>query len=93
MPRKILAKAGFEHAYRRLSESDQRLVDEALRHFGDYLRTGQAPVGLGIKHLGSRTCEFRASLGLRVVYVTAGETIYLALLGSHDEVRRYLKRH
>ena len=93
MPRKILTKAGFEHAYRRLSESDQRLVDEALRHFGDYLQTGQAPLGLGIKHLGSRTYEFRASLGLRVVYVAAGETIYLALLGSHDEVQRYLKHH
>ena len=92
MPRQIVVKAGFQRAYRRLSEQDRNLVDEALKRFDTYLQTQQAPPGLGIKHLGSRTYEFRAGLALRIVYVAEGAKIVLSLLGSHDEVRLFLKR-
>ena len=92
MSRQIIVKAGFERAYRRLPEADRHLVDEALKRFDLYLRTHQAAAGLGLKHLGSRTYEFRAGLALRIVYVAEGEKIVLSLLGSHDEVRRFLKR-
>jgi len=76
MPRQLVAKARFLRAYRQLPETDQRLVDVVLRHFEHYLRTNSAPAGLGVKHFGGRTYEFRAGL---------------ALLGTHDDVRRFLK--
>ena len=92
MPRQIVAKARFFRAYHRLSEADQGLVDSALKHFQDYLQTGQAPVGLGIKRVGGRTYELRVSLALRIVYVIEGNSAVLCLLGNHDEVRRFLRR-
>ena len=91
MSRRIVVKPRFGRAYQRLSEADQRLVDAALGRLQHYLDTGEAPVGLGIKRLGRRTYEFRAGLALRVVYVVEGVQVVLALLGSHDEVRRFLR--
>ena len=92
MPCPILVKEKFLRAYQVLSNEQQHLVDSALKHFESYLKTGIAPMGLGVKHLGSHTYEFRAGLSLRVVYVVEGEKVLLALLGTHDEVRRFLKR-
>ena len=92
MPRQVVAKARFLRAYHRLSDADRGLVDSALRHFQDYLHTGHAPVGLGIKHVGGRTYELRVSLALRIVYVIEGSEVALSLLGNHDEVRRFLRR-
>ncbi len=91
MPRSILTKARFERAYHRLSELERHAVDSALQSFEHYLKTHQAAPGLGIKHLGRRTYEFRAGLNLRIVYLVHGEQMVLALLGTHDEVRAFLK--
>jgi len=91
MARQLVAKAKWRRAYHRLSDANQRLVDEALRRFRHYLSTGEAPVGLGITHLGGRTYEFRIGLGLRSVYVVEGQEVVLVLLGNHDDVRRFLK--
>ena len=92
MPRAIVITKRFGQAYRNLPPQQQDLVDTALRQFQEYLKTGQAPGGLGLRKLHRRTYEFRVGLSIRVVYVVEGETVYLALLGSHDDVRRFLKR-
>lgn len=92
MPRQLVAKAQFLRAYHRLSDADRELVDGALKQFQDYLHTGHAPVGLGIKHVGRRTYELRVNLALRIVYVVEGDLIVLSLLGNHNEVRRFLRR-
>ena len=91
MSRQIVTKARFERAYRQLSGTDQELVDEALDRFQHSLQTNKAPVGLGLRHLGGRTYEFRAGLALRAVYVVEKEQVVLSLLETHDEVRRFLK--
>lgn len=67
-------------------------MKKALRFLQHYLAAGEAPVGLGLKKLGQGVYEFRAGLALRGVYVEEGELLALTLLGSHDEVRRFLKR-
>ena len=92
MPREIVFKRNFRHAYDALSEENKRQVDESLKDFGHYLSTQKAPVGLGLKRLGEGVYEFRAGLSLRAVYVLGKSEVVLALLGTHDDVRRYLKR-
>lgn len=91
MSRQIVVKGRFRKAYKRLSEPEQHLVNLALKCFELYLQTQQASPGLGIKHLGRHTYEFRAGLALRIVYILEENQVILALLGTHDEVRRYLK--
>ena len=91
MPRQIIVKRRFDIAYARLSKSDKPIVAAALHSFGRYLETGHAAPGLGVTRLGSQTYEFRAGLAMRVVYISQQDKIVLSLLGSHDEVRRFLK--
>mgnify|MGYP001607347341 FL=1 len=84
--------ARFRRAYHRLQGPDQHLVDHALAGLAEYLETGRAAMGLGLKNLGPGGFEARAGLGLRIVYVEDGNRVMLALLGNHDEVRRFLRR-
>ena len=67
-------------------------MKKALRLLQQYLELGRAPAGLGLKKLGPGVYEFRAGLALRGIYVEEGHVLALALLGSHDEVHRFLKR-
>ena len=92
MTRQFILKASFQRAYDHLFEAERELVKKSLRLLQHYLATGQAPVGLGLKKLGPGVYEFRAGLALRGVYVEEGTVLVLTLLGSHDDVRRFLKR-
>ena len=71
--------------------AEQDLVKKSLRLLQHYLESGQAPLGLGLKKLGPGIYEFRIGLALRGVYIEEGPVLALALLGSHDDVRRFLK--
>ena len=92
MARQFVVKASFQRTYGRLSPDDRTRVKKALGLLQRSLETGEAPVGLGVKKLGAGVYEFRVGLALRGVYVEEGPLVVLTLLGSHDEVRRFLKR-
>ena len=92
MTRQLIVKASFQRAYDRLSLNDRDRVKKALRVLQEYLKGGEAPVGLGVKKLSPGVCEFRAGLAIRGVYVEEGSLLALALLGSHEDVRRFMKR-
>lgn len=92
MARVIVSTARFRKAYHRLQVADQTLVDHALRQLAVALETRHAAVGLGLKKLGPSVFEVRAGLALRIVYIEEGPQVILALLGTHDEVRRFLRR-
>lgn len=48
--------------------------------------------GLGIRKLGGRLFECRASLGLRFIFQDRPDDLFVSFLGSHDEVRALLRR-
>ena len=92
MPRSVVNKSSFDKAYGRLSNDEKQLVDFALQGLNQYFKTGKASVGLGITQLGKHLYECRAGLLLRLVYWVNKDQIILSLLGTHDEVCRFLKR-
>ena len=92
MGRALVSTARFRRTYSRLQTSDQQLVDHTLLQLAQYLETRHAAVGLGVKKLGPGLFEVRVGLALRIVYVEEGAQIVRALLGSHDEVRRFLRQ-
>jgi hypothetical protein len=47
--------------------------------------------GLGIRQLRPGIYEARIGLELRAVFVREGDTLVVELLGTHDDVRRYLR--
>ena len=92
MARAVVLTARFRRAYHRLHAADQEIADHALRQLAVHLKTRRASVGLGAKKLGPGLYEARAGLALRLVYVEEGPQIVVALLGTHDDVRRFLKQ-
>lgn len=95
MPTHFSFKASFQKAYDRLPREKQLLVLKALEAVKQSFQTGRASYGLHIKKLyaGSlhKTFEARVSLDLRPVWIQTKEEAVFCLLGSHEEVQRFLK--
>ena len=84
--------AAFERRYRSLDPSRQSRVDHAVRQLAALLATGRLPAGLGLKTLRPGLWEIRAGLGDRAIFRRAGDLIELLIVGTHDEIRRFLRR-
>jgi hypothetical protein len=48
--------------------------------------------GLGIRKLGAKLFECRASLALRFVFQDRPDDLFVSFLGNHDEIRTLLRR-
>ena len=69
----------------------QELILETDLRIKTYLEKQIAPYGLRIKKIGPNTFEARITDKIRIVWVRKEDVIYFALLGTHDEVRRFIK--
>lgn len=90
--RRIATLPTFQRSLKRLSQIEKAQLEESLNQFKAFVYRGVAPAGLGFKKLDQDIYEFRAGLRLRVLVLAEGNIYYLALIGSHDEVSRYLRR-
>ena len=92
---RFLYKERYLKQFGRFPRNDQLLIQETDRQIRAYYHTRQAPFGLRITLLFSiglaKVFEARISRAIRVVWVESGDLISFALLGSHDEVKRYLR--
>lgn len=84
--------SAFERTLRGLSLSRKERVKKAIELAVAFFETGQLPHGLGLKPLQHNFWEIRAGLEDRVIFQRNKDTIEFLLVGSHDEVRRFLKR-
>ena len=76
----------------RLSRVRAARLFKSIQKFQTALEIGQWPVGLGMTHLRGDCFEFRVDLHRRVLYHRTGDLVTYILYGSHDDVRRFLKR-
>lgn len=92
---KYLYKGKYLKRFARLSPAEQSLVVAADKEIRNFYKENKAPRGLGIKKLydngKERTYEARASISIRIVWVEAEGTVAFVILGTHDEVRRYIR--
>ena len=91
MKKQLVYKSTFLKAYDKLPDGKRQAVIDAVGSLCAGLATGRFAAGLGVKHLAGQIYEFRVDLNLRGVYLVTGTQVILALLGNHDDVRRYLK--
>ena len=89
-------KARFEKAFKRLNAPERERVTEAVEQLQKFFETRQAPEGLGLTKLFSReglgaVFEARATLALRILFAVQQETVTFLMLGTHDEVRRFIR--
>lgn len=82
----------FERSLRNLDQTRKERVKKAIRLAVAFFETGQLPTGLGLKPLKSSFWEIRAGLSDRIIFHKDKDTIQFTLVGSHDEIKRFLKR-
>ena len=91
---RFIYKERYLKRFDRFSQSEQVLIHETDRHVRAYYATGQAPFGFRLKRLHTtgpqKVFEARVTQAIRIVWVEEGDAIYFGLVGSHDEVKRYL---
>jgi hypothetical protein len=93
--KKFIYKKEFLRAFDRYKESEKELIILAEKQIRLYCLNQTAPYGLRIKKLfenkEGKTFEARVSDKIRLLYVESKASAAFAFLGSHDEVRRYIK--
>jgi mRNA-degrading endonuclease YafQ of YafQ-DinJ toxin-antitoxin module len=90
--RVALAEA-FQRDVRALSEAQRLAVLEAMLSLPRAVSDPHLHAGLGIRKLhASGIWEARVGFGLRLVFALETDLLTLVRVGSHDEIRRYLRQ-
>lgn len=86
---KIATTRQYDRVFDRLQVSVQ---EEVLRAIPSLVKAfGKPHAHLGLRKIGGRIYEFRVGLKLRIVFRHDDDTLYLLLIGTHDEVRRFIR--
>ena len=80
----------FDRALRDLPHSRKEQVKKAIGLLVAFFETGDLPHGLGLKSLKRGLWEIRAGLSDRVIFLKRKDVIHFTLIGSHDEVKKFL---
>ena len=89
---RYLRAAAFKRAYRNLDPTRQSRADQTLLKLAEAFETGEIPRGLGIKPLQHGIWEARSGLFDRILFRRASaDLLELLLIGTHDEIKRFLK--
>ena len=89
-------KARFQKDFKRCNTHERERITEAVQQICNVFQIHQAPEGLGLKKLFSREglgaiFEARATIAIRIVFVVDAETMTFAMIGNHEDVRRFIK--
>ena len=84
-------KATFDRRFKKLSLSQQKKVYQTIDTLMNYL-DGLAPLptGLGLKNWHADYWEIRAGLKDRILFEFTNKIVFL-FVGSHDEIKDYIK--
>ncbi len=89
---KVSLTARFQRAVRGLDDRERAAVFEAMLALPGVVGDAHAHRGLGVRKLhASGIWEARVGLGLRIVFALEPDLLTLVLVGSHEDVRRFLR--
>ncbi|MGA3284510.1 MAG: hypothetical protein ABSD57_08635 [Verrucomicrobiota bacterium] len=87
----IFLSARFQAALKNLSDADFARVESALQVIPDCFGHPHAHSGISIRRLRKNIFECRAGLKLRLLFRQNAGALEFFLVGSHDDVRRFLQ--
>ncbi len=91
MPVSILTSSRFRKLLLKLSSRQRGEVDLAIDALKGAFGTPHAHLGLGIRKLVGSLFELRIGLDLRILFWFEQGQVVLHFLGTHDDVRAFLK--
>ena len=87
----IFLSARFQAALENLSDADFARVESALQAIPDCFGHPHAHSGISIRRLRNNIFECRAGLKLRLLFRQNAGALEFFLVGSHDEIRRFIQ--
>jgi hypothetical protein len=87
----IYARPRYERAWRKLTPSQQAAANAAVARLEAAFGRPHEHAGLGLRAFG-RYFEFRAGLGLRVLFLNESGDLFLCFVGNHGQVRAFIKQ-
>ncbi len=84
-------KPSFDSTLKNLSQDRKAKVKEAIRQLVVFFEAGKKTSGLGLKKMKKDYWEVRIGLKDRVLFRLKGDLVEFIIVGSHDEIKRYLK--
>jgi hypothetical protein len=88
----IYSLPSFDRARRRLSPVQESALGVGLRRLEASFGRPHLHGGLGLRSFG-RYFEFRVGLQLRGLFLADSGDIFLVTVGTHDDLRNYLKNN
>lgn len=89
---KLALTERFQRAVRDLDDPKRTAVFDSILALPKAIGDPHAHAGLGIRKLhASGIWEARVGLGLRLVFTQERSLLTLVLVGTHDDVRRFLQ--
>ncbi|MDP2211202.1 MAG: hypothetical protein Q8J63_05640 [Candidatus Aquicultor sp.] len=85
-------KPSFERMFKKLEPGAKIRVVDAIFSLIDFFETGQRTVGLGLKQLRGDFWEIRVDLKIRVLFVFESDTVSFIIVGTHDDISKFLRR-
>lgn len=90
---KVVLAEAFQRDVRNVSETHRPAVLDTILSLPRALGDPHAHAGLGLRKLHpSGIWEARVGLGLRLVFTLEADRLTLVRVGTHDEIRRYLRQ-
>lgn len=90
---RLAVSSQFQKQFKKLTPGEQRRVRDTLKGFLVALQVGTISGGYGFKKINGDKYEIRVDLKTRIVMKAEGDVFVCHLLGSHDEVKRFLKTY
>lgn len=88
--KKVVSLPSFERTVKKLTLYEKKQLAKGLESLNSFLHSGQSTYGFRYKKIDYDKYEFRIDIKLRVVIKVEKDTVYLVLVGTHEEVKRYL---
>jgi mRNA-degrading endonuclease YafQ of YafQ-DinJ toxin-antitoxin module len=84
-------KSSFDKTFKKLELNSKKKVMQAASLLIDFFEIGKKAKGLGLKQLREDFWEIRVSIKDRIIFTLKEETVGFVVVGSHDEIKRFLK--
>lgn len=88
---KYYFKPSFIHLFKKLDKAKQKQAIDSIERLKSLFGLKQNYEGLGLKCLIKNIWEIRITIKDRIVFSLEKNTLTFILIGSHDDINRFLK--
>jgi hypothetical protein len=86
----ILTRPSYDRAFKKLTPQQQARMEQAIERLEPAFGHPHIHGGIGLRSIGDYF-EFRAGLGLRVLFVAAKKDVVLVTVGNHDHIAAFIR--